>query len=64
MPLTSTQEEFLARWLKKQKTPRAPRNHTPPSGSKNEPNPKWTDDVGFEKQFGDPGYYKRVKGLE
>jgi hypothetical protein len=65
-PLTSTQEEFLARWLKKQKGPRALRNYTPPSPSsiKKEPNPKWNDDEGFEKQFGDPDYYKRIKGLD
>jgi hypothetical protein len=65
MPLTPTQEAFLAKWLKKEKTPRAPRNRTPPSSSKpNDPNPKWSDDTWFEKQYGDPGYYKRVKGLD
>ena len=64
MPLKSTQEEFLARWLKKQKKPRAPRNRIPPSSSKQKTNPKWSDDRWFEKQYGDPDYYKRVKGLD
>ena len=26
-------------------------------------NPKWTDDAWFEKRYGDPEYYTRVKGL-
>jgi len=26
-------------------------------------NPKWTNDTWFEKRYGDPNYYSRVKGL-
>jgi hypothetical protein len=52
---------------------------TPSSGSQKEPieqavpnptsiqkhqNPKWKNDEWFEKQYGDPDYYKRIKGLD
>ena len=96
MPLTPTQEAFLASWLRKHKKPVQRRTRTlpcstqneavelptpapssgnqkepvelptpnPPGGSQKNPNPKWKDDAWFEKQYGDPNYYKRIKGLD
>ena len=34
-----------------------------PASHKIYQNPKWNDDTWFEKRYGDPGYYTRVKGL-
>ena len=34
-----------------------------PASQKKCQNPKWNDDSWFERRYGDPGYYSRVKGL-
>lgn len=34
-----------------------------PAGHRKNQNPKWSDDMWFEKRYGDPGYYSRIKGL-
>jgi hypothetical protein len=64
MPPKSMQEKFIARWLEKQKSPHAARSRALAPGGKQKANPKWSDDNWFEKRYGDPGYYKKVKGLE
>jgi hypothetical protein len=63
MSLTPIQEAFLAKWLKKHSGPTAMPTRKPRC-YKNAPNPKWNDDKWFEKQYGDPDYYKRIKGLD
>ena len=55
------EETFLEKWLKKRKELVAPRRR-PLTDQKNQ-NPKWTDDTWFEKKYGDPDYYTRIKGL-
>lgn len=35
----------------------------PPTGHQRHENPKWSDDSWFEKRYGDPDYYRRIKGL-
>lgn len=60
MPLTPTQKSLLENWSK---GPVASRKHKPPSGHEKNQNPKWSDDRWFEKRYGDPNYYSRVKGL-
>jgi len=37
---------------------------TPSSSNQRDQNPKWKDDEWFEKRYGDPNYYKRIKGLD
>ena len=44
--------------MKKRKEPVALRRRKPP-----DQNPKWSDDLWFEKKYGDPDYYTRIKGL-
>jgi hypothetical protein len=51
MPLTPSKE------------PVASRKRKPPAGHEKNQNPKWSDDRWFEKRYGDPDYYSRVKGL-
>lgn len=34
-----------------------------PTGHQKHENPKWSDDSWFEKRYGDPDYYYRIKGL-
>jgi hypothetical protein len=36
---------------------------TPPTGHQKHENPKWSDDPWFEKWYGDPDYYHRIRGL-
>jgi hypothetical protein len=57
-----TQKSLLENWLKERKEPVDLRRRKLPAGQKVQ-NPKWTDDAWFEKRYGDPGYYSRVKGL-
>jgi hypothetical protein len=69
MPLTPRQEAFLKHWLKKRNAPVNRRNGKPPvrdskDPNPRDPNPKWSDDAGFEKRYGDPNYYNRIKGLD
>ena len=40
------------------------RKRKPPSPRQINQNPKWNDDRWFEKRYGDPDYYSRVKGLK
>ena len=35
----------------------------PPCGHQRYESPKWSDESWFEKRFGDPEYYHRIKGL-
>ena len=64
MQLTPTQESFMEGWLKKRREPAVLRKRKAPVGHQKAQNLKWTDDSWFEKRYGDPDYYKRVKGLE
>jgi hypothetical protein len=57
------QESLLEDWLKKRKGPVALRRPKPPVGHHKVENPKWNDDTWFEKRYGDPEYYSRVRGL-
>jgi hypothetical protein len=61
VPLTPTQESAQEDWSKR---PVDPRKRTPPGSHQANQNPKWRDDEGFEKRYGDPRYYTRVKGLD
>ena|ERR1017187_1254589 len=61
IPLAPTQESLLEDWLKK---PNDLRKRKSPSAHQTDKNPKWTDDAGFEKRYGDPNYYTRVRGRE
>jgi hypothetical protein len=63
MPDLPTPEFFLKQWLKKRSQRADLQRSKTPSGNRNEANPKWNDDKWFEKKYGDPDYYKRVKGL-
>jgi hypothetical protein len=60
IPLTPTQKSLLENWSKK---PVDSRKRKPPGGQEKNQNPKWSDDRWFEKRYGDPDYYIRVKGL-
>ena len=63
MAHTLTQEVLLESWLKKQKQGVDLPRRKPPTGHHKHKNPKWSDDTWFEKRFGDPDYYHRIKGL-
>ena len=63
MPLVPTQEVRQEHWLKKDKEPVDLRKRKPPGGHEKHQNPKWSNDRWFEKRYGDPDYYSRVKGL-
>jgi hypothetical protein len=63
MPLTPIQQITLERWLRKRLEPLASRKRQAPSKPKAGQNPKWNDDAWFEKRYGDPEYYTRVKGF-
>jgi hypothetical protein len=63
MPSKPTLESFLENWLKKRMEPVDLRRRKPPAERRKNQNPKWNDDLWFEKEHGDPDYYKRVKGL-
>jgi hypothetical protein len=60
MPLIPTQKSLLEDWLKK---PVDLPKRKPPCAHPINQNPKWSDDKWFEKKYGDPDYYKRVRGL-
>jgi hypothetical protein len=60
MPLTPTQKSLLESWAKE---PVDLRKRKPPGGHEKHQNPKWSNDRWFEKRYGDPDYYSRVKGL-
>lgn len=60
MPPTPTQNSLLENWSKKLVDLR---KRKPPGGHEKNQNPKWSDDRWFEKRFGDPHYYSRIKGL-
>ncbi|MFY9727056.1 MAG: hypothetical protein WB579_08830 [Bryobacteraceae bacterium] len=60
MPLTPTQNSLLENWSKE---PVDLRRRKSPAEQRKGQNPKWTDDTWFEKRYGDPDYYSRVKGL-
>lgn len=47
-----------------QKEPVERPTSNPTCSNQKDRNPKWKDDEWFEKQYGDPDYYKRVKGLD
>jgi len=64
MPLKPLDETTLESWLKKRRTPIVPLKRPSPGKPQKDPNPKWSDDGWFEKQYGDPHYYDRVKGLD
>jgi hypothetical protein len=64
MPLDPTQESFLKSWRKKRNGTVSLRVRKPPSKDHKGENPKWCDDAGFEKRYGDPDYYKRITGLD
>jgi hypothetical protein len=64
MPLTPIQESILESWLRKQQEPVVPRRLQTPGRHQKDKNPKWSDDAWFEKRFGDPDYYKRIRGLD
>jgi len=64
MPLTPIQESFLNNWLKRRKGPVALPRRQPTLRDQKNQNPKWSDDTWFEKKYGDPDYYKRIKGLD
>jgi hypothetical protein len=64
MPLKQIDESPLESWLRKHRGPVVPRNRQLPSKHQKDQNPKWNDDAWFEKQYGDPHYYDRVKGLD
>jgi hypothetical protein len=53
----------LANWLKKTKEPTGLLSRKSPYKPHKDANPKWSDDAWFEKRYGDPNYYTRVKGL-
>jgi len=63
MTLPPMQEAFLESWLKKRKEGPLLPKRKPPATNRKGQNPKWNDDAWFEKRYGDPYYYKRVKGL-
>ncbi len=60
VPLNPTQHPLLEKWSK---GPVDLRKRKPPSARQINQNPKWSDDTWFEKRYGDPDYYSRVKGL-
>jgi hypothetical protein len=60
MPLTPMQ---FSRTDPKRKEPVDLRRRQPPARYQKVQNPKWTDDAWFEKRYGDPDYYSRIKGL-
>ena len=62
MSQTPLSDSFLEAWLKKHKAPRDPAPKRPITHGNNT-NPKWNDDAWFEKRYGDPDYYTRIKGL-
>jgi len=64
MSLSPEQESFLESWLKKRSEPIDPKRRKLHSTGQKSPNPKWNDDAWFEKEYGDPDYYKRIKGLD
>ena len=49
--------------LIKGRAPANPGGCARPGSHEKYQNPKWSDDTWFEKRYGDPGYYSRVKGL-
>ena len=63
MQLTPTQESFVKDWLNKRKEPAVLRKRNALGGTQKDQNPKWIDDTWFEKRYGDPEYYSRIKGL-
>jgi hypothetical protein len=63
MSHTPTQESFLENWLKRRQGPVALRRRKPVGAERKGQNPKWSDDAWFEKKYGDPDYYNRIKGL-
>ncbi len=64
MPPKPKLEFFLEDWLKRRKEPVVPEKRKPLVGPRKGQNPKWNDDTWFEKRFGDPDYYNRIKGLD
>ena len=60
VPLTPTQKSLLEN---SSKEPVDLRKRKPPGARQINQNPKWSDDRWFEKRYGDPDYYSRVKGL-
>ena len=63
MPLDPTQESYLENWLKKRSAPVGMKKLKPQSTDRKGQNPKWNDDAWFEKRYGDPNYYKRIRGV-
>ena len=63
MPLDPTQESFLQSWWNKRNGRAGLGVRKPPSKDQKGQNPKWNDDAWFEKRYGDPDYYKRIRGL-
>jgi hypothetical protein len=64
MPLTPAQNSFLEGWLKRRKRAVDLRRLKPQARPKKDQSPKWSDDMSFEKLYGDPHYYDRVRGVD
>jgi len=62
--LTPSQKSLLENWLNIRREPADLRERKSSAGQRKGQNPKWTNDTGFERRYGDPDYYNRVKGLD
>ena len=63
MQLTPAQVLSAEDSLKKQKEPAVIQRPIGLHRTYKQPSPKWLDDAWFEKRYGDPDYYNRIKGL-
>jgi hypothetical protein len=61
MRLTPIQKSLLENSLRQRKEAADLRKRQLPSGERKGQNPKWWDDAWFERKFGDPTYYTRIK---